>query len=339
MSHLSEESYYSESEEDVVEDSDDGGDDGEENEWTADHLKLLYMISRYAKVAETPGEQEGWVRKNQLLVLMYECIVAGVLDYDYAPCSNLIGTRRVWMNVTQEGKDDIDDLREGDLINGLKLASTDLIPVTAYQVSTKGLELLKIVPMELQDEVDAAIHGPEGYEEELLAVGWTEPSEEEIAAAEEAGEDEPEPGFMVYTEGGYERMSDVTETEDVSYVSSPYLPECLRGDDKPTQDNSSRAHESAAGESDIKDELSEAITLQNVICCVGEWIPFGSNQIVALCEKLGASDRCQGGMFTGEADTDPNGAQFDVPQGLTDVRVLDYDETQFINFEAEIFFP
>eukprot|EP01045_Picozoa_sp_COSAG04_P039805 COSAG04_NODE_11333_length_715_cov_1.511364_1_plen_73_part_00 len=72
---------------------------------------------------------------------------------------------------------------------------------------------------------------------------------------------------------------------------------------------------------------------------MGEWIPFGSNQIVALCEKLGASDRCQGGMFTGEADTDPNGAQFDVPQGLTDVRVLDYDETQFINFEAEIFFP
>ena len=34
-----------------------------------------------------------------------------------------------------------------------------------------------------------------------------------------------------------------------------------------------------------------------------------------------------------------HGAQFDVPQGLTDVRVLDYDETQFINFEVEIFFP
>ena len=66
----------------------DGGDDGEGNEWTADHLKLLDMISRYAKVAETPEEQEGWVRKNQLLVLMYECIVAGVLDYDYAPCSH-----------------------------------------------------------------------------------------------------------------------------------------------------------------------------------------------------------------------------------------------------------
>ena len=75
---------------------------------------------------------------------------------------------------------------------------------------------------------------------------------------------------QVYTAGGYTRMSDVTETEDVSYVSSPYLPECLRGDEKPMTDNSNRAHESAAGESDLKDELSEAITLSNVVAMVGE---------------------------------------------------------------------
>ena len=338
MSHLSEESeeYYSDGSDAGA--SDDGSD-GEEAEWTADHLKLLYLISNYAKAARTPDEQEGWVRKNQLIVLMYEAIVAGCLDYDYAPCSMIIGTKRVWMNVTQEGKDDLDDLREGDLLNGLKLASEDLIPVTAYQASTKGLDLLGIMPRELKDEVDEVIHGPEGYEDELLAVAWEEPDEEEIAAAEAEGEDEPEPGFRLYTAGGYARMSDVTETEDVSYVSSPYLPDCLRGDDKPMSDNADRAHESAAGESDVKDELSEAITLSNVISMVGEWIPFGSNQIVALNEKLGAADRCQGGMFSGETDKDPSGTQFDVPQGLTDVRVLDYDETQFINFEAIIMFP
>jgi hypothetical protein len=26
---------------------------------------------------------------------------------------------------------------------------------------------------------------------------------------------------------------------------------------------------------------------------IGEWIPFGSNQIVSLNERLGALDRCQ----------------------------------------------
>ena len=29
------------------------------------------------------------------------------------------------------------------------------------------------------------------------------------------------------------------------------------------------------------------------------WIPFGSNQIVSLNDKLGSADRCQGGMFLG----------------------------------------
>ena len=50
---------------------------------------------------------------------------------------------------------------------------------------------------------------------------------------------------------------------------------------------------SAAGESEIKDELSEAVTLSGVTVMVGEWIPFGSNQIVSLNDKLGSADRCQ----------------------------------------------
>ena len=48
---------------------------------------------------------------------------------------------------------------------------------------------------------------------------------------------------------------------------------------------------------------------------VGEWIPFGSNQIVALNERLGALDRCQGGLFTAQVDKNPTDTQFDVPPG------------------------
>ena len=57
---------------------------------------------------------------------------------------------------------------------------------------------------------------------------------------------------------------------------------------------------------------------------VGEWIPFGSNQIVALNERLGALDRCQGGLFTAMVDTNPTKTQFEVPPGLTQVMILDY---------------
>ena len=41
----------------------------------------------------------------------------------------------MWMNITQEGKDDIDDLREKGLINGLKITSEDLQPTTALRAT------------------------------------------------------------------------------------------------------------------------------------------------------------------------------------------------------------
>jgi len=103
--------------------------------------------------------------------------------------------------------------------------------------------------------------------------------------------------------------------------------------------NAHRAHESAAGEANIRDELDEAITLAYVLTMVGEWIPFGANQIVALNERLGAMDRCQGGLFTSAVDKKPTDTSFDVPPGLTQVTILDYDFVRFINFEAEINYP
>jgi hypothetical protein len=322
---------YSEEEERSESEEEESEDEDEEEEWTNDHLKLLYLISKYAKCSLTAEEKEGWIRKNSLLVLIYEGIVAGVFDYDYAPVSAMVGTKRVWLNISQEGKDDIDDVRQGNLINGLKLSSEDLQPITAYQVSAKGLDILDLVPDELKEQVDSFVHGPEDYVDELLNVEWGDEEENE--------DGETEPGFALYTDSGYRRKSGITDTEDVSYVSSPYLPDVLRGSDEPTNDNTSRAHESAAGASGIQDELSEAITLDTVRVMVGEWIPFGSNQIVALNEKLGSADRCQGGMFTGAVDEDSGGTKLALPPGSTSVRILDYDETTFINFEAEINFP
>ena len=74
-------------------------------------------------------------------------------------------------------------------------------------------------------------------------------------------EGEQEPGYVLFTDSGYRRKSGITNTEDVSYVSSPYLPTILRGGDDPTNDNTSRAHECAEAKSGVQDELSEAITL------------------------------------------------------------------------------
>lgn len=81
---------------------------------------------------------------------------------------------------------------------------------------------------------------------------------------------------------GYRRKSTITETEDVSYVSSAYVPQCLRYGGRPTLSNAHRAHESGVNTDNIRDELDEVITLNSVSIIVAEYIPFGANQVRTL---------------------------------------------------------
>lgn len=71
---------------------------------------------------------------------------------------------------------------------------------------------------------------------------------------------------MQVTEGGFERVSGVTEIEQVSYVGSPYMPRCIRTQwGKEMTSNKHRSSESARGANTIKDDLSEAITLRSLL--------------------------------------------------------------------------
>ena len=69
----------------------------------------------------------------------------GVFEIDYSPQSVTIShagiTRRQFLNISQEAKSCIDELRENKLLNGLKIATEDFQPITAYQVSTSGIKV------------------------------------------------------------------------------------------------------------------------------------------------------------------------------------------------------
>ena len=52
-----------------------------------------------------------------------------------------------------------------------------------------------------------------------------------------------------------------------------------------------------------------------------------------------STERVQGGFFTALVDDDSAGTKFEVPPGLTKVSILDYSLTEYINVEADIFFP
>ena len=133
--------------------------------------------------------------------------------------------------------------------------------------------------------------------------------------------------------------STVTDIEDVSYVCSPYLPRCLLDPKKPMSSNAHRALESAIGESNVKDELDEAITLSRVVVLVGEYLPFGSNQMVELNEKLGTRDPIKGGSFCETTDECSIETNLEVPPGLTQVNINSHNKSHFVNLEAEVFFP
>ena len=79
----------------------------------------------------------------------------------------------------------------------LKLASKDYTPVTCYQISTKGLELLKQVSKADKEAVHELAYAP--GTRELLKVHWT-------------GNE-----YWLHTDA-FKRRSTVTETEDVSYL-------------------------------------------------------------------------------------------------------------------------
>lgn len=306
-----EESSGSETETESEEDEDTG--------LTENQNRLLYMISLYTRKA-TAGtdEKDEWIRKPALIVLIYEGIVAGVLDFDYAPASALIENRRIWMNVSQEGKSDVEFLREEELVNGLQMSSKSFQPITCYQISDKGKELVKRISRKEKEAVHEFVYAR--GTRELLSALWDGRH------------------YFLISPSGYRRKSTITECEDVSYVSSAYIPQCLRYGGRPTLSNAHRAHESGINAGNNLDELDEVITLNSVSIIVAEYIPFGANQIVQLNNNVGSTERCQGGFISPAMDADSSGTQIEMSPELTSVDILDYTLTNHINFEAEINF-
>ena len=93
---------------------------------------------------------------------------------------------------------------------------------------------------------------------------------------------------------GYER-STVTDTEDVSYVSSAYVP-CVCAMEGALHFQRSPSTRVWHQDNNTRDELDEVITLNSVSIIVSEFIPFGANQVVQLNNNLGSTERVQGGF-------------------------------------------
>lgn len=285
---------------------------------TENQNRLLHLINLHTANAKNREGSDRWIRKQALQVLVYEGVIAEVFDYDYAPQSSLIDNRRVWVNVSQEGQSDVEFLREDGLINALLVSSKTYKPVVMYQLSDKGEVLLQKMSRREKEVVNAFAHKPESRE--LLKTSW-----------------DGESYWLQSSASDYKKRSTSTDIEDVSYVSSAYIPQCLRYGGRPTLSNAHRAQES--GIDNIRDNnLDEIITLNSVSVICAEYIPFGSNQLLQLNQNMGSTERVQGGFISNIIDGNASGTTLELSPELTSVEVLDYTETNHINFEAEIRF-
>ena len=73
--------------------------------WTTEHILLCRLISLYGKCATKPGANESWIRNTPLNVLIYECISAGVLDFDYSPILTDVSHHGVTKKVRKRAPD------------------------------------------------------------------------------------------------------------------------------------------------------------------------------------------------------------------------------------------
>ena len=288
--------------------------------WSEDQLRLLYLVALYSHAARDIGQKERCIRGLPLMVLIFEGIVSQAFDYDYAPQSQFVGGTRVWLNVSQEGRDDLDDLLEYGLIRAYRLSSSEGHVASAFQLAPRGLEAIKHLGDHGKGMVLALCQDPH-RDTALLEVVWVP----------------AKACFELRGPSGFRRESAATDSEDVSYVSSPYVPGCLRLPYSPaTTTFSHRAHEASKGASTLRDELAEVIHLSDVRVLMAEWIPFGANHLAFLNGKLACAERVQGGLFSALVDTDTSGTQALVVPGTSSVRVLDYASTQHVNLEASI---
>ncbi len=187
-------------------------------DWTLDtatdeHRKLYYLISRYSSTKGGGSQEEVWLKELPLRVFIFDGIVNDVFEgYDYSPMSVELPGGRRYLNISQEGEDDIADLRELGLIACLKLSTTTYITVNAYRIVSEKTDL--VIPGAFKAQVDKLITCPKCGS--LL--------ETDIAP----DPDDEDNLILVYCrkEGcEYKRYSGITKIEDVSYETSPYLPD------------------------------------------------------------------------------------------------------------------
>ena len=159
--------------------------------------------------------------------------------------------------------------------------------------------------------------------------------------------------FNLVDPDGNERVSTVTEFEDVSYVCSPYLPSCVRPKEtrhstqRDFSDFSSLAHMSAEGTHTMRDaDVRNHVFLNNITLLSSQYLVNGPNEVNSLNQKLSLHAsreemrKGQAGLVSAHVDHSPASTVFDVAMsGMCAIFPMDYVRSTMANFESKVYLP
>ena len=125
-------------------------------ELTNEQKMLLYMIGLYSEVKSIFGKQ--WLKDLALKGLLSKGIRDQIYDWDYAPASIMYRGSRKVINISQEGTNDLNDLRSKGIVARLRLGTSRHFYFNAYNLTEEGVEVLKALPQEFRDPIDELVH-------------------------------------------------------------------------------------------------------------------------------------------------------------------------------------
>ena len=169
-------------------------------EITREMRRLLCLIAEATKSDGKYGKLA--IKDLSLKALIHTAIIKKALDYDYAPASLMYMENRRYLNISQEGEDDLNDLRDLGFLNKVRLATKSHSFIYAFILTEKGIQFLNSIPKEDCESIDSIIKCNCGTNFDIKI------SKEGI--------------FFICEKCNLKIDSWITEIEDVAYKSIPF---------------------------------------------------------------------------------------------------------------------
>lgn len=170
-----------------------------EEEITQQMKRLLYLIAEYSKLDGKYGVLS--IKELPVKTLIFKGIIENIFDYDYAPQSLMYIDNRRYLNISQEGVDDLEDLRELGFIQKIRLATKRHNYIYSYSLTPEGIQYLQSISIDDKNAVDQFINCTCGNLYDIVVL--------------------PEDVVLTCDKCNIKINTEITEIEDVKYKSVP----------------------------------------------------------------------------------------------------------------------